>query len=36
VPGVHLNGVPARSKEDPSYRRPLTNVRPMSNPGKAQ
>lgn len=27
VPDIHLNGAPARSKEDPSYRRPLTNKR---------
>jgi SnoaL-like protein len=27
VPDVHDNGAPARSKEDPSYRRPLTNRR---------
>jgi hypothetical protein len=30
VPGVLDNGAPARSHEDPSYRRPLTNVRPLS------
>lgn len=33
VPDVHLNGVPSRSKEDPSYRRPLTNRREMRSPG---
>ena len=27
VPDIHVNGVPSRSKEDPSYRRPLTNKR---------
>jgi hypothetical protein len=27
VPDVHLNGAPSRSREDPSYRRPLTNRR---------
>jgi hypothetical protein len=27
VPDIHLNGAPSRSKEDPSYRRPLTNRR---------
>jgi hypothetical protein len=32
VPGVHLNGVPSRSREDPSYRRPLTNRREMRSP----
>jgi len=28
VPGVHVNGAPSRSREDLSYRRPLTNRRP--------
>lgn len=27
VPGIDLNGVPSRSKDDPSYQRPLTNKR---------
>lgn len=27
VPDLHLNGIPSRSKQDPSYRRPLTNRR---------
>lgn len=27
VPDIHLNGAPARSKEDPSYGRPLINKR---------
>ena len=27
VPDLHLNGVPSRSREDPSYRRPLINRR---------
>ncbi len=33
VPGVHENGAPSRSKEDPSYRRPLTNRRELRLPG---
>jgi hypothetical protein len=32
VPGIDLNGAPSRSKEDPSYRRPLTNVRKLHVP----
>jgi hypothetical protein len=32
VPDAHLNGVPSRSREDPSYRRPLTNRREMHFP----
>lgn len=32
IPGVHLNGGALRSKEDISYRRPLTNRRPKSDP----
>lgn len=32
VPDVHRNGVPSRSQEDPSYRRPLTNRREMRLP----
>ncbi len=28
VPGAQLNGVPSRSKDDPSYTRPLVNRRP--------
>jgi hypothetical protein len=32
VPGLHLNGIPSRSAEDPSYRRPLTNHREMCIP----
>lgn len=32
VPDVHLNGAPARSREDISYRRPLTNRRRMTAP----
>ena len=31
VPGVNLNGIAARSKQDISYRRPLTNKRPLSD-----
>jgi hypothetical protein len=27
VPGIGLNGVPSRNKQDPSYQRPLTNKR---------
>jgi SnoaL-like domain len=27
LPDIHVNGAPSRSKEDPSYRRPLTNKR---------
>lgn len=27
VPGINLNGAPARGKDDPSYQRPLTNKR---------
>jgi SnoaL-like domain len=34
VPGVTDNGVPARDTSDPSYRRPLTNLRPPSNPAE--
>ncbi len=32
VPGVHANGAPARSREDPSYARPLVNYRPPQIP----
>lgn len=32
VPGIDLNGAPARSREDPSYRRPLRNRRPRHIP----
>jgi hypothetical protein len=32
VPDVHLNGSPSRSKEDLSYRRPLTNRREKRRP----
>lgn len=32
VPGIQLNGVPSRSKEDISYTRPLTNRRPAHLP----
>jgi hypothetical protein len=27
VPDIHVNGAPSRGKDDPSYRRPLTNQR---------
>lgn len=29
---VHLNGIPSRSRDDPSYRRPLTNRRELRFP----
>jgi hypothetical protein len=32
VPDIQQNGVPSRSKEDPSYQRPLTNVRKLVTP----
>lgn len=32
VPDLHLNGAPSRSREDPSYARPLTNIRRMHVP----
>jgi hypothetical protein len=32
VAGIHLNGVPSRSSEDPSYKRPLVNRREMHLP----
>lgn len=32
VPDAHLNGVPSRSLDDPSYRRPLTNRREIAFP----
>lgn len=35
VPDLALNGVSSRSKEDPSYMRPLVNRRASANPGKA-
>jgi hypothetical protein len=31
VPDVHGNGAPVRSKQDPSYRRPLVNLRAESH-----
>ena len=37
VPDIHGNGVPSRSREDPTYRRPLTNLRELhfpDNPGE--
>jgi hypothetical protein len=34
VPGIQLNGTPSRSKDDPSYHRPLTNRREPHFPGK--
>jgi hypothetical protein len=33
VPDIYLNGAPSRSKDDPSYQRPLTNKRNMHVPG---
>jgi hypothetical protein len=33
IPDVHANGVPSRSRDDPSYRRPLTNLRDKRIPG---
>jgi ketosteroid isomerase-like protein len=32
VPDVHLNGIPSRTPDDPSYRRPLTNRRELRVP----
>jgi hypothetical protein len=32
VPDINLNGAPSRSKQDPSYRRPLTNKRKLNIP----
>lgn len=32
VPDIRLNGTPSRSKDDPSYQRPLTNKRKASIP----
>jgi hypothetical protein len=32
APDAHLNGIPSRSREDPSYRRPLVNRRAMRFP----
>ena len=32
APDIHLNGRPSRSRNDPSYRRPLVNMRPISMP----
>ena len=32
VPGIHLNGAPSRSAQDPSYSRPLTNKRKPYTP----
>jgi len=36
VPGLHLNGAPSRSKDDPSYRRPLTNRREVQAPANPE
>lgn len=35
VPDIFGNGAPARSKDDPSYQRPLTNRRAPHDPSKA-
>jgi SnoaL-like domain len=35
VPDIHLNGAPSRSRDDPSYRRPLANRRKRRIPGPA-
>jgi hypothetical protein len=35
VPGILANGAPSRSTADPSYQRPLVNVRPPYNPAKS-
>ncbi len=34
-PDIFANGAPSRSKDDPSYQRPLVNVREKHNPGAA-
>lgn len=34
VPGIALNGVSSRDKDDPSYQRPLVNRRAPSNPAR--
>lgn len=33
VPDIHANGAPSRSSDDPSYVRPLRNVRSKRSPG---
>jgi hypothetical protein len=35
VPDIFTNGAPARSQDDPSYQRPLTNRRAPHDPSKA-
>lgn len=35
VPDINVNGTPSRSKQDPSYRRPLTNKRKLKIPSSA-
>lgn len=35
IDDVHANGVPGRDRSDPSYRRPLTNLRARRIPGPA-
>lgn len=34
VPDIYRNGKPSRSKDDPSYQRPLSNKRKLHNPDK--
>ena len=36
VPDVHLNGAPSRSRDDVSYRRPLTNRRTRQAPANSR
>jgi hypothetical protein len=36
VPDLHANGAPLRSKDDPSYRRPLRNRRKPRMPGRSE
>lgn len=33
IPDLHLNGLPAPDRSDPSYQRPLINRRKLRNPG---
>jgi hypothetical protein len=34
IPDVHANGAPSRSRDDPSYRRPLVNLRERRIPAE--
>lgn len=36
IPDLHANGVPSRSREDPSYTRPLVNLRDPRSPEDIQ